>query len=300
MCSRYAAIDIGTNSIRLLVCKVCGDEIFAIDKQIISTRLGQDVANTGLLQEHAIDRTAEGLRKFTREIQKFGADRVFCIATSAVRDAKNRDVFLKRVKDSLGLDIQVIQGDEEARLSFYGVLAGSDISGSSIVIDVGGGSTEIICSTDGKFDEKISIDIGAVRLKDRFKDMQEADEYILYNMEKMGNNLKHMSPDNCIGVGGTITSLAAIDLGLKVYDRNKVHGYGMKLKDIYDIYHHLSSMTYGSRKKVPGLQPERADIILTGTLILVKIMEYIGVDNIYVSDFDSLEGIIYSKSIKKT
>jgi exopolyphosphatase/guanosine-5'-triphosphate,3'-diphosphate pyrophosphatase len=244
------------------------------------------------------------LRKFKDLAIDYGASEIKAIATSAVRDALNKDEFITRVKEELGMEIDVISGEKEAELGFAGVIYGNMSKSQDIlVIDIGGGSTEFIIGVGNEIKYRTSIDVGAVRMTDKHisTDPISDDEFnnLAQNIEKILRDvivkIKEYNIEEVFGIGGTVTTLAAIDQNLDIYDRNKVHNYKLKTYEIEDMIDRFKSLNNDARKKIKGLQPKRADIILAGSIILYEILKALGVEQIIISDYDNLEGYIFSE-----
>ncbi|MEA4924809.1 MAG: Ppx/GppA phosphatase family protein [Syntrophomonadaceae bacterium] len=285
---RYGAVDIGTNSCRLLIAeKPSNQKVITLCKELDTTRMGEGITRASILKDEAIARTVSCLKHFRDRMREFRVDKHRVVATSAVREAGNREEFRKRVKTEVGLDIDIIDGYEEARLSYDGVIKGLNIPGSPLVVDLGGGSTEFIC-----LDQKLvlSLPVGAVRAAEADMGAARIIE-ILNPLTKLNQDLRNQL---LIMVGGTATSLVAIKKGLVKYDPEYVQGEILSRGEIGDLYNLLESMPLTLRRRLPGLQPERADIIHKGTLIILVIMEVLGHKEIIVSDTDLLEGIIWS------
>lgn len=302
--SKYAVIDIGTNSIRMLLAEVKDGEIKNSTKVLEMTRIGKGVNKTKRLSDDAMDRSIDALRKFKDLAIDYGASEIKAIATSAVRDALNKDEFITRVKEELGMEINVISGEKEAELGFAGVIYGNMSKSQDIlVIDIGGGSTEFIIGVGNEIKYRTSIDVGAVRMTDKHisTDPISDDEFnnLAQNIEKILRDvivkIKEYNIEEVFGIGGTVTTLAAIDQNLDIYDRNKVHNYKLKTYEIEDMIDRFKSLNNDARKKIKGLQPKRADIILAGSIILYEILKALGVEQIIISDYDNLEGYIFSE-----
>jgi exopolyphosphatase/guanosine-5'-triphosphate,3'-diphosphate pyrophosphatase len=302
--SKYAVIDIGTNSIRMLLAEVKDGEIKNSTKVLEMTRIGKGVNKTKRLSDDAMDRSIDALRKFKDLAIDYGASEIKAIATSAVRDALNKDEFITRVKEELGMEIDVISGEKEAELGFAGVIYGNMSKSQDIlVIDIGGGSTEFIIGVGNEIKYRTSIDVGAVRMTDKHisTDPISDDEFnnLAQNIEKILRDvivkIKEYNIEEVFGIGGTVTTLAAIDQNLDIYDRNKVHNYKLKTYEIEDMIDRFKSLNNDARKKIKGLQPKRADIILAGSIILYEILKALGVEQIIISDYDNLEGYIFSE-----
>jgi len=285
--NRIAAIDIGTNSTRLLVAERCSGGLKAMETRLITTRLGEGMGS-GVLLPGAMERTMEAVNSFYQIAQRLGAERVVAAATSAVRDASNRDEFLDGVRRKTGLRVRVLSGEEEAAMSYRGVLSGlTVVPRSTVVVDVGGGSTEFIWNQGGRL-RLASVNVGAVR-------MTEADlgeEEVAARLNPALVEVRRSQIKTLVGVGGTITTLAAIDQGLVQYDPDRVHGYCLSATNVSDILKMLKRMDVEERKQVPGLQPERADIIVAGVTIVKAIMDGLGQGQLLVSECDILYGLV--------
>jgi exopolyphosphatase/guanosine-5'-triphosphate,3'-diphosphate pyrophosphatase len=283
---RVAAIDIGTNSTRLLVADYSGAGLKRIETGLITTRLGKGMSSGLLLQETMLS-TADAVGLFYRKAINLGAESVVAATTSAVRDAANRTEFLELVKKRTGLTVRVLGGEEEAALSYRGVLSGLQVEpDSTVVVDIGGGSTEFIWM-HGEQLNLVSVNAGAVRLTDT-----AADEIVIYNILRPTLEEVKQSAFEClVGVGGTVTTLAAIDQQLAVYDPKRVHGYSLSAASVNRILKMLNSMDMEERRKVPGLRPERADIIVAGANIVKIIMDGLGSEKMLVSECDILDGL---------
>ncbi len=284
---RVAAIDVGTNSVRLLVAEKDGSGLKILKSGLITTRLGQG-SGSGVLQAGAVQRTVAAVFYFYQTARQFGPERVVVAATSAVRDAGNRNEFVDMVKERTGLPVRVLSGAEEAGLSYRGVLAGFPLEPQgTAVVDIGGGSTEIIWMQDGKL-HLDSVNVGAVRVTEAGTGENEIAACLNATLEKV----RRAPVNTLVGVGGTVTTLAAVDRGLLVYDPGKVHGHCLKAENAAAILARLERMSTGERKQVPGLQPERADIIVAGAVIAVVIMKKLGLKCMFVSEYDLLCGLV--------
>lgn len=303
---RVAAIDIGTNSIRLLKAEIEDGQLMSGPKALNMTRIGEGVNETGVLSEAGMQRSVDALIEFEAEAKSWGAQKIFALATSAVRDAGNREEFLSRVKDACGLEIEVISGEQEAKIGFLGVLAGvEDLEGSVLVIDVGGGSTELIVGDANGITFAHSANVGAVRmtgkhittdpLADREYDAVKKDIAVI--TENVIEDLKKLSVTKAIGIGGTATTLGAMKLEMEEYDRFKIQNSIVELGEIEKMNSQLKALTVEARKEIKGLQPKRADIILAGSMVIEHVLKELGIDMMHVSDFDNLEGCLMEKLI---
>jgi len=287
---RVGAIDIGTNSVRLLIAEQDNDGLNKLVNRLRTPRLGEGIHQSGYLNEKAILRTIKVLREYKEIIADYDA-KVIAVATSAVRDAKNQDIFLKRVKGETGIDIKVIKGTEEARLSYLGVISAlSNLKERILVIDIGGGSTEFIFGEEKGINDFNSIDLGAVRLTDSYGENLE--EMKRESKIMIAEVLKDRNIEQLIGVGGTVTTLVSIREALESYDYDVIHGASLSKKDITKILGNLSTLSLVERKEIIGLDAKRADIIIAGIVILLEIMEVSGQAKVKVSDDSILEGVV--------
>ncbi len=305
---KYGAIDIGTNSVRLLIAEIEGGKVVNSMKRLETTRIGENVDKTGELSAKAIDRTIKALKRFKLLIKNEGLSLVPVIATSAVRDSKNKLEFLDRVKSEVDMDINIITGKREAELGFFGVLKGlREVHEDILVVDIGGGSTELIVGNDEGIKYMVSLNIGAVRMTEKFiKNDSIIDEeintivsFIDKELVSEMNKIERFHIGRVIGIGGTATTLAAVDLGMTNYDQNKIHNYDLRYEATTEILNNFMSKGLDDRKKIPGLQPKRADVIIAGTIILHRIMELLNVGSLGISEYDNLEGLVFEQIGKK-
>lgn len=303
---KIGAIDIGTNSMRLLVCDFINDELLNRKKFVNTTRIGKGVDEYGFISQEAIRRNIDALKEFYKLSKSEGCDYIYCIGTSALRDSKNGDDFVRIAKEEIGIDIEIISGEEESNLGFLGVLKGANENDDILVIDIGGGSTEFILGNmDGiKFSK--SENVGALRMTEKFLTTDIVDNYEFDMMSEFIENeiretlesLKEKHINKLVGIGGTITSLSAINQELEVYSMEKIHNSVVTIDDIENILQNLKKMTLNDKKSLKGLQSKRADIITAGVKILHIIMEKLELREIIVSEYDNLEGLICLKSKK--
>lgn len=300
---KTAYIDIGTNSVRMMTLSSDSVDCINAVKYMNTTRIGRGVDKSRKLSDEGIKDTLDALKDFKEDALKAGADEIKVIGTSALRDAENREDFLEAVKSNLGLKVDVISGDEEARLGFLGVSKGlkGHIKEDDyiLVVDIGGGSTELIVGRNGEIEYAKSIDIGAVRLSDKFVttdpvslvEQQAIADYIRISLKEVLKKVESYPIKGVIGIGGTITTIGSIALEMKAYDRKKIHNYYVPLETIYAINKKLLNQKIESRKEVVGLQPKRADIIPYGLMILHQILLSLEVSGISISEYDNLEGL---------
>lgn len=289
-----AVIDIGTNSCRLFIaCVEDGKIINKILKLMEITRLGQDVDKTGVLRQDAMDRTIETLKLYRKKIDEYGIEKIKVTATSATRDSKNREEFISRVKAETNLEIHCITGEEEGRLSFSGAV--SEFDEKIMVFDIGGGSTEFILGDKNNIEYIESFNVGAVRLGEKFfKDNILSGEVWVKEILKKLSKYKDQS-FTLVGVAGTVTTHVSVLLEMEEYDTDRVHMYRLTKKEILKNLDTFLSKSLEERKKIVGLHPKRAEVIIPGTYLLLWIMETLERDEIIVSESDILEGMMMNE-----
>ncbi len=308
---KAASLDIGANTIRLLIARIDKDNRFVpIARKRQITRLGEGFLPRKEITLKAMERSAKAVFDFSRIIKEKGVKQVFAAATSVVREAKNRDNFTSRIFADTGIRIRVISGEEEASLSLKGVFR--DVFSSKnkfyLVFDVGGGSTELIFSQGNRPIKTASLNLGAVYLTESsiMADPPLIGELRLLE-SKIEKVIKSFYPDFCtlkerlflgkdqlflIGTAGTATTLAAVDMGLEVYDPGKINNYRLTEEAVKGIYQRLIAVTKRERIEMPGLEKGREDIIVAGGLVVLKIMEIFGLNEFFVSDAGLLEGLL--------
>jgi exopolyphosphatase/guanosine-5'-triphosphate,3'-diphosphate pyrophosphatase len=282
-----AVIDIGTNTTRLLVAERDGDgDLVELERRTIITRLGQGVDASGRLADEAMDRVAEAIASYREIIDRVGAEQVVAVATSAMRDADNGPDFRDYLKQKFGVEARTISGDEEARLTFLGATAGRNDDRETVVIDIGGGSTEYVVGRPGEDPEfHTSTQMGSVRHTERFLhgDPPKQDE-LQALAEDVRATVPNVKAEHAIAVAGTATSLAAID------GAEEVHGYRLNLGACERITAMLAGMPLEDRRNVKGLHPDRAPTIVAGAVILTESVRTLGLDEVEISDRDILHG----------
>lgn len=283
---RYAAIDIGSNSCRLLIAELKDNQLNPLYSQLETTRIAAGLNHSGEICQEALERTLLCLGSFIEAMASYGVSKYRAVATSAVREASNGKQFINLVEQRCQLKVEVINGEEEARLSYLGVEKGLHLNHPPLVVDLGGGSTEFICNDQGFI---ISIPLGAVRATELAMSAQEIAGK-LADVEKMADNFRNYP---LVMVGGTASSLVAIKLGMGKFDSSQVHGQTLTRQDLADIYQMLMITPLSLRKRMPGLQPERADIIGQGALIILMIVDLLKKTEMIVSETDLLQGIIW-------
>ena len=297
---RVAAIDCGTNSIRLLIADVSGGRLTDVARRLELVRLGEGVDRTGRLAPEAIERTRLALLGYAAEIAELGIERVRMVATSASRDASNAGDFRGMVRSVLGVDPEVISGDEEARLSFTGAVNGLTATGPYLMVDIGGGSTEFVTGTS-TVDAAISMDIGCVRMTERHLrsdppaagEIAAAEKDIAAAVDTALAAVRGRDARTFVGLAGSVTTVAALALGLPEYDASRIHHARIALADVRRVTGDLLAATVAERRKLPVMHPGRADVIGAGALILRIIMERSGMDSVVASEHDILDGIAY-------
>lgn len=305
--NKVACIDIGTNSVRMILLDQMSSQCIDAEKFMETTRIGSGVDAHRMLSEEAMRRTLDALVKFSNIAKSAGASEILAIATSAVRDAKNSHEFLERVRLEAGINVQIISGQEEARLGFLGVSKGTDEQGNILVIDIGGGSTELIVGQKGLIDYSISLDIGAVRMSDKFitsdpwdlKEQQDMADYIRSIIKEPIKAIQKHDIKTIVGIGGTISTAGSMALEMTNYDRHKIHDYYVPLDQIHSMNRKLMSLAVDDRKKIPGLQAKRADIIPAGFMILQLLLLALEKEGISISEYDNLEGLFFDKLYEK-
>ena len=312
---RVAAIDCGTNSIRLLIADVVTREHHPALKDVVRemriVRLGQGVDATGWLAEAALERTFAAVDEYAALITEHGADRVRFVATSATRDAGNRDVFVAGIRSRLGVVPEVVSGDEEAALSFRGALnaaPGLDPADRVLVVDVGGGSTECVLGTPREVLAARSVDVGCVRMTERHlgsnPPTEEQQAHVLRDVDEAMDVVARTVPleqtTRLVGVAGTVTTVTAMAMGLKRYDPDRINGTVLDVADVDRACRELTAMTRKQRARLGFMHEGRVDVIGAGALVWRRVVERVAratdgrVDTVTASEHDILDGIVLS------
>ncbi|MBX9366178.1 Ppx/GppA phosphatase family protein [Streptomyces sp. WAC04114] len=310
--TRVAAVDCGTNSIRLLVADAdpATGELTDLDRRMTIVRLGQGVDRTGRLAPEALRRTFAACREYAAIIKEHGAERLRFVATSASRDAENRDEFVRGVLDILGVEPEVISGDQEAEFSFTGAtkeLTGRDhLSRPFLVVDIGGGSTEFVVGDD-RVRAARSVDVGCVRMTERHlvrdgvvSDPPTQDQIAAMRadieaaLDLAEETVPLREARTLVGLAGSVTTVSAIAQELPEYDSEAIHHSRVSLEKVREITEWLLRSTHAERAAVPSMHPGRVDVIGAGALVLLSIMERIGAREVVVSEHDILDGIAWS------
>ncbi|MEA2016129.1 MAG: Ppx/GppA phosphatase family protein [Actinomycetota bacterium] len=312
---RLAAIDIGTNSTRLLLGDYSRDIFSILERKMRITRLGSGLGENNTISKDSADKTLDILKTYNKLIESYNVNKCRAVGTSALRTAKNRSDFISSAEKILGIRIDVIGGDEEARLSFYGATKdiirdynksggiGKVNSKKILVLDVGGGSSEFILGEKSSRPDFIkSVDIGCVNISERYMNsdipdagqLNKMNNHIRKKLETTIKKIKNLKAGYLIGVAGTISTLASIDLRLDKYDSDRIHKHILEFGKIKEIYSYLCGLNLEDRKKVRGMDPGRADVIIGGTAIVINVLEMLGSEFICASEKDILDGIIYT------
>ena len=290
-----AAVDLGTNSTRLLIADIDGDQLSEVVTRLTITRLGEGVDRRRRLLPLPIARVRNCLSDYRREIESHGVTRTLAIATSAVRDAENGEAFLGEIEWSYGFTTRLLDGSEEAAMMARGVSAARPGLEESLLVDIGGGSTELVLSSKGEVRSSSSLDVGCVRLTERFlvsdpptqPELAAAAAYVRAL-------LPALEATRAIGVAGTVTTLATLDLGLAAYDPERTHGHRIPRDSVVGHLTRLSEITTDERRRVPGIEPDRAPVIVAGLVVLREVMDAYRLDEIEVSERDILHGAAYA------
>ncbi|WP_034088783.1 Ppx/GppA phosphatase family protein [Streptacidiphilus albus] len=303
--SRVAAIDCGTNSIRLLVADLDPDagELHELDRRMTIVRLGQGVDRTGRLAPEALERTFAACREYASVIAAHGATRLRFVATSASRDAENREEFTAGVRAILGVEPEVVSGDEEAELSFTGatreLLGSTELRPPYLVFDLGGGSTEFVLGTD-RVEAARSVDIGCVRMTERHgEDTLAMRADIKRALDLAAETVPLTGAATLVGLAGTVTTVAAIALELPTYDWAAIHHSRIPLERVREVTTMLLAASHEERAAIPVMHPGRVDVIGAGALVLLAVMERTGAAELVVSEHDILDGIAWSVVVSR-
>lgn len=289
---RVAAVDLGTNSTRLLVADVVDGRVDEVVRRLTVTRLGQDVDTHHRLHPAAMARVHDCLVLFKHELDALGAERVLAIATSAVRDAAQGVEFLREIETRFNFSTRLLSGAEEAELTLRGVASERPLRDGTLVVDIGGGSTELVLGGEGTIAFSTSLQLGCVRLTERFlaSDPPAAEELVACSAY-VRKHLPRLQPAAAIGVAGTVTTVAALDLGLRTYDPERVHGHRIARAAVGRELERLSALTVAERASIPVIEPGRAEVIVAGAVILSEVMTAYGLEEIEASERDILDGV---------
>ncbi|MEK6714032.1 MAG: Ppx/GppA phosphatase family protein [Nitrospirota bacterium] len=300
---KLAGIDIGTNTLRLLIAEFSSDGKYrTVESGRHITRLGEGLSASGRLKGEAIERALCVLKGYADKCRGNDVDGIYAVATSAVREAVNGRDFIQEVKNKTGIDVNIISGDEEARITMLGVFPGLEITGRDVLMmDIGGGSTEFMLVSKGEIIFTMSTDIGVVRFTEQYiksdppgeQELELLGRVIEGRLKKVASRKGDIASGvEFIGTAGTVTTLAAIDQMMRIYDSEKINGYRIKRDGVMKILKMIRSMTNKDRKKLPGVEEGREDIIVAGAMVVYKVMEWFGFDEMTVSDAGLREGLV--------
>jgi exopolyphosphatase / guanosine-5'-triphosphate,3'-diphosphate pyrophosphatase len=299
--ARLAAVDVGTNSTRLLVADVEGGRVVAEHaREMIITRLGKGVDRTGRFDPAALRRTLDVLAGYGATCRRLGVQGRRVVATSATRDAGNRQEFLDGVRALLGVEAEVLSGEAEAATAYRGATHDLPGDGRTLVVDIGGGSTELILGTTGNPEAMVSLDLGCVRLHERHlhTDPPTATEVAALRADaaaqlaRVTGTLDPASAERVVGVAGTITTVTAIGLGLAVYDPRRIHRSALSAAEIAAVAEKLAAMTVAERAAIPVMAKGREDVIAAGALLLDELVRTFGFQRVIASETDILDGVL--------
>jgi exopolyphosphatase/guanosine-5'-triphosphate,3'-diphosphate pyrophosphatase len=303
---RVAVIDVGTNSARLLVADVVEERVSPVERRSTVTRLGRGVDLSGRLSAEAVEDACAAIGEYVATLEELGAEAVDAIATSAVRDAENGSAFVAELRERFALSARVLDGEEEARLTYMGATAEQPPTEPTLVVDIGGGSTELVVGTGAEISFHTSLQAGVVRHSERHI---ASDPPTVVELEALAADVRSLieaavgggvAASAGIAVAGTPTSLAAIELALEPYDPARVHGHVLQLPSIQRMLSQLASTPLAQRVEIPGLHPERAPTVVAGVVILVETMRAFGLERIGVSEHDILYGAAISAAASRT
>ena len=299
--SRKAIIDIGSNSIKFFVGELAEDKTI---KTVLDTndiaRLGEGLDATGLISPEAMERNVASVAAFADKAKELGADQIVSVGTMALRKAGNSDIFVKKVKEACGVDVKIIPGEEEARLSYLAILSGLplDKDADLVVFDTGGGSTEFIYGKGTEMVKRFSVNLGAVRITENYlKSDPVTQEEVKAAIAQIDKEFAEAGvvgkPAQLVGMGGTVTSMGAVKHKMVKYDPAVIQGSKLLKEDIENQIKEYSSRTIEQRKELPGLQPKRADVILAGACILKVITDRLDADFLTISDRGLRHGLAF-------
>ena len=284
--TRVAVVDLGTNSTRLLVADVENGAVEELDRRLEITRLGEGVDSRRQLLPEAVARVRNVLVDYRRAAEEHGVERTLAFATSAVRDAENGEAFLGELEWSYGFTTQLLTGHEEALLTFRGVSTRRKVEDETLIIDVGGGSTELILGGPDGVSFHESYDLGCVRLSERFPgDPLAAADYVRQTLAPV-----ELAPRAAVGVAGTVTQLATLDLGLEREEPDLVHGHRLTTDAVAALLERLAALPVDEIRRLRGMHPERAPVIVAGTVVVLETLRLFRLDQLDVSERDIMHG----------
>ncbi len=298
---RVASIDIGSYSVRLTIAEVSNGLKILLERGAI-TALGKGVNEDGYLSNESMEETLKTLIEYKHIIDNYGVDHIIAVGTEALRVARNSGSFIDMVKKETGIEINIISSEEEGKYSYISAVYSLELKGNILVVDQGGSSTEFIYGKDTNIEKIISLKMGIVNLTERFinsdppskRELKKMQDFILNKLSGL-----HFQINDLIGLGGTITTLSALEYNVFPYDSRKIHGTILSLDSIRGWFERLVSMTVEERKKIPAIEDRRAEAIIAGILMFMCILEYFNLNTIRVSDWGLKQGIIISKFLCK-
>jgi exopolyphosphatase / guanosine-5'-triphosphate,3'-diphosphate pyrophosphatase len=289
---RVGAVDLGTNSTRFLVADIEDGRVTEVVRRLAITRLGEGVDEQRVLLSAAIARVHGVLDGYAREASELGAEHVLAVATSAVRDAANGEMFLAGLRERYGFATRLLDGREEAETTFRGVTSDRMLEPNTLLVDIGGGSTELLVGGPDGVSFTTSLQVGCVRLTER---LLRSDPPADRELEAAAAHVRPLLPaleiEAAIGVAGTVTTVAAIDLGLDAYDPGRIHGHRITAAAVESALCRLAALPLTERERLPGLEPARAPVIVGGLIVLREVMRHFALDEIEVSERDILHGV---------
>ena len=304
--TRYAAIDCGTNAIRLLIADVMGGQLTEVTRRMLTVRLGEGIDATGEFSQVALERTFSAVEDYAKEIERFDVRATRMVATSASRDARNADVFIEGVRRRLGINPEVVAGTEEAELSFIGAargLSASLLDSPLLIADIGGGSTEFVVgdAASGVITSMCSVDVGCVRMTERHlhddpptaEQVDQAVHTIDGILDQAFERVDISGVHTFVGLAGSVTTVAALAHGLATYDPAAIHGSLVTFSQVEEVTDRLVRMARTERAAEPVMHPGRVDVIAGGALVLRQIMRRLPVHFVIASETDLLDGIVY-------
>ena len=299
--STVAALDVGSNTVLMLVAELSSAGVRPLADLLRITRLGRGVDRTGLLDPASAAGTLDAIAEFTQKARALGAQKILTAATAALRDAHNGAEFIGQVRQRTGVDLEIISGQTEAQLNFIAATHGLKIDPSRpmLIVDIGGGSTELIRCEGSADPAMVSLQIGSVRLTERFisndppTSAEQAQIYDAIREQLAALGWDSFRPTNLVGVAGTVTTVCAVALGLKTYDHSVVHGRRLSQAEVQETARQFFSLTTEQRKQLPGMMEGRADVIPAGAAILDCVMQFFNVASVIVSDQGVRWGLVY-------
>lgn len=298
---KVAAIDVGTNSVRLVLAKIENGIYFPLEKHTVITRLGKGIGSSRKLNKSSVELTIDQIKKFLDRAREGGVETLVLAGTQALREVNDSQVFLKKLKAEAGLDCFIISAREEGELMFKAVSQAFSLPPGAVVFDIGGGSTEFVENdSEGNKKEKkvVSLPLGSVRLSELYltsdPPAKEEIESLRRKVRKDLKELKNFSRGILYGVAGTVTTLVAVANELEPYNPDFVHGYYLKREEVEEVANFLSSLSLKERKQVKGLEPKRADVIVGGAFLTLEIIDFFEAQGLVVSENDLLDGLALS------